>query len=186
MDLILLRHTSSVDNEKGVFSHPSTPLSPRGIEQMEILLSKEYPVEYIYSSPYERSRILAENLAKKLGLPLRVDERLKEIDFGAFEGKTFKEIEYLYPREVKRWMADPWTFAYPGGEDFHNVRSRAQRFYHDLRGPSLIISHQALMFSLMAEILEYSYSDLSRFYLGSGARVHLRNEPWRLLSLENL
>lgn len=186
MDIILLRHTSSKDNERGVFSSPCTPLSCLGKEQVKILLSKDYPIKKIYSSPYERSLVLAEALSQKLNLPLSVDERLREIDFGEFEGKTFEQIEKLYPRQVQQWMKDPWNFAYPGGEDFHKMRSRAQRFYKELDESCLIISHQALMFSLMSEILEYSYVELSRFYLGSGARVHLRSSPWRLLSLENL
>ncbi|NLY37085.1 MAG: histidine phosphatase family protein [Tissierellia bacterium] len=186
MDIILLRHTSSKDNERAIFSRPSTDLSSLGSKQMKLLLEKDYPVKKIYSSPYRRSLLLAEALSEKLHLPLYVDERLREIDFGEFEGKTFEQIESLYPREVEQWMKDPWNFAYPGGEDFHNMRSRAQRFYKELDQSSLIISHQALMLSLMSEILEYSYTDLSRFYLGSGARVHLKSSPWRLLSLENL
>lgn len=186
MDIILLRHTSSKDNETRVFSSPSTPLSALGKEQINTLLEKKYPVKIIYSSPYKRSLELAEAIAIKFDLPLIVDQRLGEIDFGEFEGKTFEQIENLYPQEVKQWMEDPWNFAYPGGEDFHNMRSRVQRFYKELNQSCLIISHQALMLSLMSEILEYSYTDLSRFYLGSGARVHLTSGPWRLLSLENL
>ncbi len=186
MDIVLLRHTLSRDNRKGVFSRPDTPLSKKGLEQMEYLLEKKYPVKKIYSSPYPRSLILAHSLSSRLGLPLEVDERLREIDFGEFQGRTFKEIEELFPNEVAKWMEDAWSFKYPGGEDFLEVRSRARSFYQSISESSLIISHQALMFSLMAEILNYSYRDLSRFYLGSGARIHLRSEPWRLLSLENL
>lgn len=186
MDIILLRHTSSKDNELGVFSSPSTPLSSQGLEQVKELLNRKYPVSKIYSSPYKRSLVLAEALSEKFNLPLILDKRLREIDFGDFEGKTFAQIQTLYPKEVEQWMEDPWAFVYPGGEDFHNVRSRVRRFYQELDESSLIISHQALMFNLMAEILEYDYKDLSRFYLGSGAQVHLKSNPWRLLSLENL
>lgn len=186
MDLILLRHTISLDNEAKVFSSPDTKLSQKGELQVESLLKMEYPVKRVYTSPYLRSFVMAKAIAEKYNLPLFVDERLREIDFGKFQGKGFDEIEKRYPEEVKQWMRDPWTFAYPGGEDFHHVRSRARRFFYDLEESSLIVSHQALMVSLLAEILDYSYSDLSKIYLGSGARVELKSQPWRLLKLENL
>lgn len=186
MDIVLLRHTQSLDNELGVFSRRDTPLSKKGLEQLEELVQKSYPVKAIYSSPYKRSLVLAEALSQKLGIPLFLDNRLREIDFGDFEGKTYREIERLYPELVAKWMEDPWTFEYPGGEDILAVRSRARSFYRSISESSLIISHQAFMISLMAEVLNYNYKQLSRFQLGSGAKIHLRSEPWRLLSLENL
>lgn len=186
MELILLRHTQSLDNEARIFSSPDTALSALGERQLEILLEKEYPVKRVYTSPYKRSFCLAEQIAKRHGLPLIVDERLREIDFGEFQGLSFQEIEARYPEHVEQWMNDPWSFVYPRGEDFHRVRSRARRFYYDLEESSLIVSHQALMVSLLAEILDYSYSDLSKIYLGSGARIELKSQPWRLHKLENL
>lgn len=186
MDLILLRHTTSVDNQKKVFSSPDTPLSDRGLKQLELLVEKEYPVKRVYTSPYKRSHALAEAISKRHDLPLVVDERLREIDFGKFQGLHFEEIEKLYPEEVSLWMEDPWSFGYPGGENFHHVRSRARRFFYDVEESSLIVSHQALMVSLLAEILDYSYADLSKIFLGSGARVELSSQPWRLHRLENL
>lgn len=186
MDLILLRHTASLDNEAGVFSHPQVDLSEKGYQQLQMLLKKDFQVEKIYSSPYKRSRLLAEALAEKLGLSLEIDDRLREIGFGDFEGKTFEEIEELYPKEVEAWMADPWGFKYPGGEAFSSVRQRAADFVKELYKSSLVISHQALMFSLMAEVLAYDYEQLSKLYLGSGAQVHLKSQPWRLVKLENI
>lgn len=186
MDIILLRHTSSIDNEAGVFSRPDTGLSKKGLIEMDRLLLKDYPVEVIYSSPYKRSLVLAQILAQKLDLPLIEDPRLREIDFGLFEGRSFAEIEKSFPEEVEKWLEDPLSFRYPGGEAFSCVGKRARSFYKDLDRSSLIISHQALMFSLLAEVLGYDYKELAKLQMGSGARIHLKDQPWRLISLENL
>lgn len=186
MDIILLRHTASLDNEAGVFSRPQVDLSEKGRRDLKKLLVKNYSVEQIYTSPYKRSLELARALASKLELPLIEDERLREIDFGFFEGKSFLEIEDSFPQEVASWMEDPWGFEYPGGESLLSLRKRARSFFEDLNKSSLIVSHQALMFSLLAEILGYDYEVLSKLQMGSGVRIHLKSDPWRLISLENL
>ena len=61
----------------------------------------------LHASPLARARLLAE----KLGTP-RLDNRLKEIHFGDWEGRSFDEIGSA----IDDWAADPLGFRAPGGE----------------------------------------------------------------------
>lgn len=60
------------------------------------------------------------------------DERLREIDFGKFEGLTYAEIKAQYPDELATWEADRNHNAH-GGERIDDVIARVTAFYDGLR-----------------------------------------------------
>ncbi|MFC7551235.1 histidine phosphatase family protein [Pseudoroseomonas wenyumeiae] len=62
----------------------------------------------LFSSPARRCLALAEQVAARIGLPVRPDARLLELDFGAWEGMPWDDV----PRAaLDDWAADPWGFA---------------------------------------------------------------------------
>lgn len=75
----------------------------------------------VYSSPLIRSLQTAE-LAFP-GRELRLDARLRELNFGTFEGKTQSENEN--DPAWAAWMVDPFELAPPGGESYSQLRDRA-------------------------------------------------------------
>ncbi len=95
----------------------------------------------VWTSPARRCRALVDALA--LALPARqtVDARLQELDFGAWEGKSWDTI----PRAaLDRWAASPLTFAPPGGESGAALVLRVRDFCADLtRDPHncVVVSH---------------------------------------------
>ena len=93
--------------------HSDTPLNDAGREQARGLAATLDRVDAIYSSDLARARETAEILAERLGLPVRLDERLRERGFGSWEGLTSAEIEERFPDSYRRWRAGHG----PGTED---------------------------------------------------------------------
>ncbi|WP_424568938.1 bifunctional RNase H/acid phosphatase [Streptomyces sp. CH-036] len=81
-------------------------------------------VQEIVSSPLRRCRETAAAVAARLGLDVRVDESLRETDFGAWEGLTFGEVRERYGDDLTAWLASPDTAPTGGGESFAQVAER--------------------------------------------------------------
>ncbi|MBE7210190.1 MAG: histidine phosphatase family protein [Gluconacetobacter diazotrophicus] len=94
----------------------------------------------IHSSPATRCRRPAAAIAAELAIPLLIDDRLAELDFGEWEGRPWAEI----PRNaVDEWAAAPLDFAPPGGEPVRAMIGRVSRCLPELRRgpPTLLLSH---------------------------------------------
>ena len=79
------------------------------------------PAARVMASPARRCRGLAEALAARDGVAVELDDRLWELDFGAWDGRRWCDI----PRaESDPWAADPWHLAPPGGESFGALHVR--------------------------------------------------------------
>jgi broad specificity phosphatase PhoE len=97
-----------------------TPLTLRGERQIAATaahvatLHHRSPVDVCYVSSLLRARRTADAIGRALGLPVQIDPALREFDLGAWEGRTFAELEAT-ERLSKRWEAD-LHFAPPGGE----------------------------------------------------------------------
>ena len=127
--LVLLRHgeTALTPEKRFSGSGGSDPaLSERGRAQADRVaaaLAARGTVQAIVSSPLLRCRQTAETVAARLGLEVRIEDGLRETDFGAFEGLTFAEAKAAYPAELDAWLASART-APPGGESFAAVSRR--------------------------------------------------------------
>jgi probable phosphoglycerate mutase len=128
--LILVRHGSTAHSAEKRFSgRNELPLSDVGRAQATALadrLGRIGTVEAIASSPLLRCRQTAEAVATKLGLAVEVIDDLAEVDFGAWEGLTFAEVENAYPAEMAAWLAST-AAAPPGGESFAAAGRRVSR-----------------------------------------------------------
>jgi alpha-ribazole phosphatase len=92
----------------------------------------------VWTSPARRCLGLAREIAAALEVPLRVDDRLQEMDFGAWEGRSWSAI----PRdELDRWAADLLAFAPPGGESGAALVRRVTAFHAGLREDCVVVSH---------------------------------------------
>ncbi|MGW6268631.1 bifunctional RNase H/acid phosphatase [Streptomyces sp. NPDC055060] len=126
---VLLRHGETPLTPQKRFSgsggtDPS--LSEVGREQAEraaAAFAARGTIQAIVSSPLKRCQETAQAVAARLGLDVRVDEGLRETDFGAWEGLTFGEVRSRRPEELNAWLASP-EVAPPGGESFASVADR--------------------------------------------------------------
>ncbi|WP_328678505.1 bifunctional RNase H/acid phosphatase [Streptomyces sp. NBC_00322] len=127
---VLLRHGETPLTPEKRFSgsggtDPS--LSPAGMRQAEAVaaaLAARGTVQEIVSSPLKRCRETAEAVATRLGLDVRIEEGLREADFGAWEGLTFAEVQERYADDLSAWLASGKVAPTGGGESFATVARR--------------------------------------------------------------
>lgn len=147
--LILIRHGQTEMNAQNLyFGKLNPPLNELGIEQAYTAKEKLSNIAYdcIYSSPLERARETAE-ICNYLNKEIIYDSRLEEINFGAFEGLTFKEISKKFPNEVKEMERNWKTFNYITGESPKEMFERAVSFLEtlDYTKDNLVISHWGII-----------------------------------------
>jgi Fructose-2,6-bisphosphatase len=121
MRLIIVRHGETTWNEKRILQGVSeTELTPRGIWQAECIAARLEPMQIdgVISSSLRRALDTAKAIATLGKFNLQTDAVLREMDFGAWEGKTFEEISKLYPEQFLRWRKAP---------DQHRVSEKAER-----------------------------------------------------------
>jgi broad specificity phosphatase PhoE len=130
--LLLVRHGETDWNRDGRWQgHSDTHLNDVGREQAVRVAGELDGVDVVYASDLARARETAEIVAARLGLSVRVDERLRERSFGAWEGKTAPEIEAEFRDAHARWLAGKG----PGAEDaeaFGDFAARVQGFLADV------------------------------------------------------
>jgi probable phosphoglycerate mutase len=130
--LKLLRHGEAVGNADGLLlGRIDSPLTERGKLQASLLgplFRSDVPVARVISSPLERARATAEALG--LGVPVEIDERWVEVDYGRFDGERLSEV----PSEVWReWRKDP-GYRPPGGETLAELGVRVRAACEELFG----------------------------------------------------
>ncbi|MFD7670929.1 bifunctional RNase H/acid phosphatase [Streptomyces anulatus] len=128
--LVLLRHGETALTPEKRFSgsggtDPELSATGRGqAERAAGHFAALGTVHEIVSSPLRRCRETAAAVAGRLGLDVRIDEGLRETDFGAWEGLTFGEVRERYADDLTAWLASPDTAPTGGGESFAEVAER--------------------------------------------------------------
>jgi alpha-ribazole phosphatase len=156
-------------------------LSPRGRGQAAALaerLRKER-FDAVVSSPRTR----ATETAAALGLPIATDDRLRELDFGEFEGRTYDEIAHSHPDVYRAWMETPTRVRFPGGESYGDLRARATEALTELRNAYesvLVVTHGGVIRAALAtwlELPEHAIFRLDQRYCGVTVVDWLTDEP---------
>jgi len=103
----------------------------------------------LWSSPLPRCADVATILGRELDAPHDVDERLLEISFGAWEGKTWDEIQRTDGEAMQRWMNDWRNETPPGGERVDDLMARVGAWRAELtRGTHLLVAHSGVVRAL--------------------------------------
>jgi broad specificity phosphatase PhoE len=92
-------------------------------EQTARFLSQQ-PIHAVFSSPLLRARQTAEAIARPHGLPVGLVEALTECDVGAWENRSWADIERSEPDAYRQFVGDPYRFGYRGGESLQQVDDR--------------------------------------------------------------
>ncbi|MCC0098439.1 bifunctional RNase H/acid phosphatase [Streptomyces flavotricini] len=121
---VLLRHGETALTPQKRFSGSGgtdPELSGAGRRQASAVaeaLAARGTVQTIVSSPLRRCRETAQAVADRLGLTVTVEEGLREVDFGAWEGLTFGEVRERFPDDLQAWLDSPKAAPTGGGESF--------------------------------------------------------------------
>jgi broad specificity phosphatase PhoE len=107
------------------------------------------------SSPLGRARSTMELVRSELKLPLSeygIDDRLREIAYGQWEGSTLAEMQAADPELFERRQLEKWTVAPPGGESYVAVQARMQSWYDQLREDTIAVAHGGTARALMVAL----------------------------------
>jgi len=152
--LYFCRHGQTEANAEKRFQGRTrdTALTPLGIEQAHAVaatlkrVAPDYAHLALVASPLPRARRTMEIVLGELDLPpegYSTDERLMEIDLGAWDGLTDTEARARFPKEFVERGNDKWNVRVPGGENYADVAERAISWIQDLRADTFAVSHGA-------------------------------------------
>ena len=160
-EIIIIRHGETEWNKTGRFQgHSDVPLSAEGRTQAEAL-GKNLIVDHvdaIYASDLTRAMETAAPLAARFGLPVISDPQLRELNFGAWEGRNFNDVNAENPNAMKNFYTDPELADLPESELFpefqRRVAGRVREIVAHERGKRVVIvSHGASIRILLADLL---------------------------------
>ena len=158
--LVLVRHAEPEEDARGrCYGSLDVGLSPAGRAHAERLAAELAALapDAVYASPRRRAVDTARPIAAALGLAPVVDDRLRELDFGALEGRTYDEIARSEPELYRAWMETPTAVRFPGGESYDDLRVRAVAACDAIRSRhacALVVAHGGTIRAALAAWLE--------------------------------
>jgi broad specificity phosphatase PhoE len=106
--LLFLRHAEVEESYHRVFGgRIDMAISPLGHHQAEALaayVSRKFQPDAIYASPMQRVQLTLQPLLSRIPLPPILDDRLREVDFGAWTGLRWHEISERYGVTAYDWL----------------------------------------------------------------------------------
>ncbi len=172
--LILVRHGESTGNAEGrLLGRIDAPLTDRGRAQARAAASSVAGATTLLSSPLVRGRATAEELGT--GLPVEVDERWVEVDYGELDGLPLASVP---PELWEEWRTDP-DFRPSGGESLREAGARVRAACEELfardgegaRGehPVVVVSHVTPIKLATCWALGTGEVGVWRLYLATGS-----------------
>lgn len=174
--IFLVRHGETDWNREGRFQGKmDIPLNSLGRDQAAAAAKalESADIDIVVSSPLSRAAETALSTASFAGLRVEVDEDLKEIDHGLWEGHTAEEVEKLWPGMLGTWHSHPEKVIMPEGESLEDVQNRAWAALEDLfpaPGERIaLFSHDAVIKVLLCRVLGCPLSSFWRFRIANGS-----------------
>lgn len=153
----LIRHGEPVGGVR-YRGHKDDPLSETGWTQMRAAVRGETPWQTVVSSPLLRCREFAEDLARRLGVPLIVDDQFREMSFGDWEGLLPEVVQERYPQQLSAYWRDPLGQTPPNAEPLIDFHARVRAAWEKLldRHASehlLLVAHGGVIRMILCEVL---------------------------------
>ncbi len=131
--LLIVRHGLSMTNKDKVYTgQRDVPLAPLGYRQAEAAcryIMENYKVDAVYASDLCRAVDTVLPLAKQLSLPVHTREGLREISLGDWEGKTYEDVQRLYPETWAMLKTARHLARYEGGESYCEAYERSKKAF---------------------------------------------------------
>ena len=167
-EIYIVRHGETEGNQVMEFNgQHNTMLTETGYKQAELLgeYFKDKKVDSVYSSDLTRAYETAQPLSNIHNKTVIMDERLREINGGDWQGVKFTDLEDLYPVEYKVWLYDLGAAKCPGGESVKDVGERAfaclKEIAEENQGKSVVVvSHATPIRALITIISDGDISEI--------------------------
>ena len=149
----LMRHAQTVWNrEKKIQGLCDSPLTADGESQASDWgrMLSQCSWDRILTSDIGRALTTAGRIKEFLDIPIEVDFRLREQDWGKWTGKTIAQVKAEQPLELAEQVSAGWEFRPPGGEDRQGVLARGRAALQDAftRWPGenmLVVIHEGVI-----------------------------------------
>lgn len=183
--LILIRHGETEWNREGrVQGHLDSALTAEGVAQAEAcaLRLQSESFDHVYASDLVRARRTAGILNASPKLPVRYEPALRERCYGIGEGKTYLELDAMYPELSSRSRSTDADFAITGGE------SRRQ-FHQRITGvlPQIVEAHAGKRILVVTHggVLGVIYRWLNDLPIASAHKVDIPNVAYNLVTIKD-
>ncbi len=179
----LLRHGEPIGGRR-YRGHLDDPLSELGWQKMWHAASAKTPWKIIISSPLCRCLEFAQQLGERLSLSIRIDERLKEVGFGAWEGQSAEMLRARDDDILKRFYQDPInnrpTDAEPLDSFCRRVDEALQAAIRAHHGKHiLIVTHAGVIRSALTSLLGAPLGSMYRLSIPTASLSRIRIEEQR-------
>lgn len=190
----LIRHGETDWNKHNIVQGCiDTELNETGFEQAKKIaerLRKE-KIDVIFSSTLKRAYMTANQIKVfHPDIPLKLTEKLNEINFGEWEGLNFDELEEKFSDEYKLWKEAPEKAAFPGEGSLYNVMQRVKSFFEEVFSMPykniVIVTHGGIIKLSIIYLLELPLDFYKKCWFGNASLsiVDIK-ENRRMISLLN-
>lgn len=194
LEFVLVRHGATEWNATGRFAGRSDiPLSERGRAQADALASAfaSLPINALISSDLVRATQTAHAISLATGIPIRLDPRLREFDFGEWEGRTWRQILAQNPSLADHHAHAARLYAPPGGERFEEVCERVAAVLtacsEGCGERVVLLAHAGVIHAALGVLLGPTFEAMQASIApGSLTRVWTENGDARLITLSDV
>lgn len=141
--LLIVRHTKVAARYDGVcYGASDVELAPEGelhAQQVAMSVSSHKP-DVVVHSGLQRTRMLAEEIGRLAGVEVTSDARLREMNFGSWELRTWDDIFEDVGHAFGKLITEPDAYAAPGGETAHDVRARVMAWAQELPAGKTVVA----------------------------------------------
>lgn len=186
MEIYLIRHTTP-DIEKGIcYGQSDLGLVENYTQEFESI-SKKIPSTKnckVFSSPLKRCMLLAKHFSNTISF----DDRLKELNFGDWELKSWNDIP---EKDINPWMKDFVNVVVPNGESYTQLASRVSSCFKDILNSKneetiIIVSHAGPIRAYLAQLLNIDLKDSFNIKINYGDVFHLKKENDAIKLITNI
>lgn len=191
MKIYLIRHGETDWNQAGLLQgQTDIALNVQGLEQAREAAErlKEVPFEIAFCSPLIRAKRTAETIIGDRKITLTTDERLRELNFGPWEGVDIRTIKDA----ASQPFTNPGSYIPPeGAESFAQLYKRSGEFVDQVLLPLegtyetvLVVAHGGVNRSILNPVLNIPVDDFWRMHMGNCATAILDCTDGKLSMLE--
>ena len=165
--LLLIRHGKASDVDGRCIGRTDVPLSPEGAQAMiDLIAGAGVPSSpgthanvRVFSSDLSRAADSAHLVATAMHCAVERDARLREMNFGEWDGQSWKEIEETDAQRLGAWMEDWVNVPAPNGEGVDDVARRSSEWLEDVLYPLprgartlIVVSHAGWIRATIARL----------------------------------
>ncbi len=177
LQIDIIRHGQPQGGEV-IRGRTDQPLTALGWRQFNARIERHFCAwDYILSSPLQRCLAAAEKLSTTHHIPLQVDARLRELDFGDWENKPVSDL--MSDQQAQRLWKNPMHFTPPNGEPVADMRLRLRQLWQTLEqyeanSKLLLVCHGGVMRVLMHDLFRLHDEAVSQLNIPFAGFIRLQ------------